>query len=71
MSIVVTNVVVGRNPAGLMEPLELEISFDCLDPLQEDLEWKLVYVGSAEDKTKDQVRERESIICIAEAMDLA
>lgn len=55
MSIVyVTNVVVGRNPSGLFDPFELEISFECLEPLEQDLEWRLIYVGSAEDKTKDQ-----------------
>lgn len=56
MSIVgVTNVVVQRNPAALSDPFELEVSFECLEDLQEDLEWKLVYVGDPEDKTKDQV----------------
>lgn len=56
MSIVyVTNVVVGNNPAGLTEPFELEISFECLESLVEDLEWKLVYVGNADDKEQDQV----------------
>lgn len=56
MSIVyVTNVAVGRNPCAMTDPFELEVSFECLESLQEDLEWKLVYVGSAEDKSKDQV----------------
>lgn len=55
MSVVgVTNVVVRRNPAALTEPFELEVSFECLEELQEDLEWRLVYVGDAEDKSKDQ-----------------
>ncbi|KAJ8544833.1 hypothetical protein K7X08_017416 [Anisodus acutangulus] len=34
-----------------------EISYECVDALKEDLEWKLIYVGSAEDETYDQLLE--------------
>jgi histone chaperone ASF1 len=56
MSIInVTNVVVRRNPAPLTDPFEFEVFFECLHPLSLDIEWKLVYVGDAEEKSKDQV----------------
>lgn len=29
--------------------------FECLQPLPHDLEWKLMYVGSAKDESKDQI----------------
>lgn len=45
------------NPAPFLDPFQFEISYECLTPLKDDLEWKLVYVGSAEDETYDQVLE--------------
>lgn len=41
------NVTVRNNPAAFTDPYEFEITFECLEPLQKDLEWKLTYVGSA------------------------
>jgi hypothetical protein len=41
------NVSVRNNPAPFNSPYEFEITFECLEPLQRDLEWKLTYVGSA------------------------
>ena len=43
------------NPAQFLSPFSFEITFECLQPLQDDLEWKVLYVGSAEDTTHDQV----------------
>ncbi len=34
--------------------LQLEVQYDCLTPLAEDLEWKVIYVGSAESESHDQ-----------------
>lgn len=53
----ITNVAVLSNPAPFLSPFQFEISYECLIALQDDLEWKLVYVGSAEDETYDQVLE--------------
>ena len=36
-----------NNPAKFTDKYEFEITFECLEPLQKDLEWKLTYVGSA------------------------
>lgn len=43
------------NPSPFLSPFSFEITFECLSPLPEDLEWKVLYVGSAEDTTHDQV----------------
>ncbi|KAL7110654.1 hypothetical protein ACP275_05G039400 [Erythranthe tilingii] len=51
------NVAVLDNPAPFVSPFQFEISYECLSPLKDDLEWKLIYVGSAEDETYDQVLE--------------
>ncbi len=50
----VTNVVVLDNPAPFTNPFQFEITFECLKELAEDLEWKMVYVGSAESESYDQ-----------------
>lgn len=53
----ITNVAVLDNPAAFLNPFQFEISYECLVPLKDDLEWKLIYVGSAEDDTYDQLLE--------------
>eukprot|EP00270_Netrium_digitus_P007349 TRINITY_DN2144_c1_g1_i6.p1 TRINITY_DN2144_c1_g1~~TRINITY_DN2144_c1_g1_i6.p1 ORF type:complete len:206 (+),score=50.99 TRINITY_DN2144_c1_g1_i6:110-727(+) len=56
MSIVkVTEVKVLDNPCAFTDPFRLEISYESLTSLQDDLEWKLIYVGSAEDSKYDQL----------------
>ena len=45
-----------RLPIRARPPLpQFEISFECLAPLNEDIEWKLIYVGSAESDHHDQL----------------
>jgi len=56
-SVNVTNVVVLDNPAPATNPFQFEVTFECLAPLEDDLEWKVIYVGSAEDSSADQVLE--------------
>ena len=51
----VCNVLVLDNPAAFLDKLEFEITFECLEDLKEDLEWKIIYVGSAESEEYDQV----------------
>mmetsp|Transcript_17497 Transcript_17497/g.25538 ORF Transcript_17497/g.25538 Transcript_17497/m.25538 type:complete len:226 (+) Transcript_17497:303-980(+) len=56
MSLVnVSNIAVLDNPAEFGNPLQFEITFECLQQLDEDLEWKVVYVGSAKSSTHDQI----------------
>jgi histone chaperone ASF1 len=56
-AIKITNVAVLHNPAPFVSPFQFEISYECLNSLKDDLEWKLIYVGSAEDETYDQLLE--------------
>jgi histone chaperone ASF1 len=46
--------VVLDNPTQFTNPLQFEITFECLQDLDDDLEWKILYVGSAESSEKDQ-----------------
>jgi len=56
----VTDVQVLNNPAMFTSALQFEITFECIAPLKEDLEWKMIYVGSADDDSYDQ--ELESVL---------
>ncbi len=51
----VTRVEVLNNPAPFSAPFEFEIEYECISGLQEDLQWKMIYVGSAESEKYDQV----------------
>ncbi|KAB8228545.1 Histone chaperone asf1 [Aspergillus alliaceus] len=43
-----------NNPAPFLASYQFEITFECLEQLQKDLEWKLTYVGSATSSEYDQ-----------------
>lgn len=49
------NVVVLDNPSPFTNHFQFEITFECIEDLKEDLEWKIIYVGSAESEEYDQV----------------
>merc|ERR1712018_1026339 len=51
----VCNVLVLDNPTQFMSKLEFEITFECIEDLPEDLEWKIIYVGSAKSEEFDQI----------------
>ncbi|KAJ3071015.1 ASF1 anti-silencing function 1 [Podochytrium sp. JEL0797] len=58
MSIVnLANVTIHDNPSTFFQPFRFEITFEVISELQEDLEFKLIYVGSAETEAHDQVLE--------------
>ncbi|KAK6509267.1 Histone chaperone asf1 [Arthrobotrys musiformis] len=42
------------NPAPFSRPFRFEITFECVEQLTKDLEWKLIYVGSATSSDYDQ-----------------
>jgi len=50
----VSNVVVLSNPSPFCDRFQFEITFECIEELKEDLEWKIIYVGSAESEAYDQ-----------------
>lgn len=51
----ITNVVVLDNPSSFFNPFQFELTFECIEELKEDLEWKMIYVGSAESEDYDQI----------------
>lgn len=50
----ICNVEVLDNPASFFAPFKFQITFECHEPLEDDLEWKLVYVSSAYNASLDQ-----------------
>ncbi|OTB02020.1 hypothetical protein M426DRAFT_322981 [Hypoxylon sp. CI-4A] len=55
MSVVsLLNVNILNNPAKFTDNYVFEITFECLEELKKDLEWKLTYVGSATSDQYDQ-----------------
>ena len=57
----IINVEVLNNPAIFSEPFQFRIEFECVQQLQADLEWKVIYVASAEDHNQDQVLEEVDV----------
>ncbi|KAJ1718327.1 Histone chaperone asf1, partial [Coemansia biformis] len=50
----ILNVKVVEPQAPFLAPYKFEITFECISALEDDLEFKLIYVGSANTKTLDQ-----------------
>lgn len=50
-----TNVTVLDNSSPFSQQFKFELVFECIEELKEDLEWKMIYVGSAESEEYDQV----------------
>jgi len=61
MTVQLNNVQVLDNPAPFTADFKFLITFDCVEPgVKEELEWKLIYVGSADCEDNDQ--ELDSIL---------
>lgn len=60
-SVNVTSVRILNNPALFTDALQFEIEYECLVNLQDDLEWSVVYVGSAETDKYDQTLESVAV----------
>merc|ERR1711920_1082787 len=57
----ITKATVRNNPAPLTEPFGIDIEYECFSSLPEDLECKIIYVGSSEDIRFDQESEKVHI----------
>ena len=43
-----------NNPADFLAPYHLKVTFECIAPLKDDLEWRLIYVSSSGREELDQ-----------------
>ncbi|KAJ8519268.1 hypothetical protein ONZ45_g3747 [Pleurotus djamor] len=55
MSIVtIRNVEFINNPARFLDEYQFRVTFECIAPLDDDLEWRLIYVSSPDNEDLDQ-----------------
>ncbi|KAH9259522.1 hypothetical protein BASA81_001943 [Batrachochytrium salamandrivorans] len=54
-AVTITSIKVKDNPCTFVDPFRFEITFESTQNLQDDLEWRLTYVGSADSEQHDQV----------------
>ncbi|KAF9641825.1 anti-silence-domain-containing protein, partial [Thelephora ganbajun] len=43
-----------NNPARFLDPYRFRVTFECIAPLEDDLEWRLIYVSSPGSEDLDQ-----------------
>ncbi|KZO97559.1 histone chaperone [Calocera viscosa TUFC12733] len=43
-----------NNPAKFTDPYIFRVTFECIAPLKDDLEWRLIYVSQPDDQSRDQ-----------------
>ena len=51
----VTNIILTNQQEPFLKPISLSIYFDVLSPLQGPIEWRAIYVGSADSIEYDQI----------------
>ena len=49
------------NPSPFLNPFQFEVTFESLTALHHDLDFTVVYVGSAEDSGRDQILEEVGV----------
>ena len=56
-SVNVLNIIPKSTINKFSDPFSFEIIFEVLSELKKEMEWKMIYIGSAEDKKYDQILE--------------
>ena len=56
-SINILNIIPKNTTSKFTDPFSFEIIFEVLSNLKKEIEWKMIYIGSAEDKKYDQILE--------------
>ena len=56
-SINILNIIPNNTTSKFTDPFSFEIIFEVLSNLKKEIEWKMIYIGSAEDKKYDQLLE--------------
>ena len=56
-SINILNIIPKNITAKFTDPFSFEVIFEILSELKKEMEWKMIYIGSAEDKKYDQILE--------------
>ena len=56
-SINILNIIPKNITSKFTDPFSFEVIFEVLSELKKEMEWKMIYIGSAEDKKYDQILE--------------
>jgi histone chaperone ASF1 len=56
-SINILNIIPKNITSKFTDPFSFEVIFEVLSELKKEIEWKMIYIGSAEDKKYDQILE--------------
>ena len=56
-SINILNIIPKNTTSKFTDPFSFEVIFEVLSELKKEMEWKMIYIGSAEDKKYDQILE--------------
>ena len=56
-SINILNIIPKNITSKFTDPFSFEVIFEVLSELNKEIEWKMIYIGSAEDKKYDQILE--------------
>jgi len=51
----IDNINIKNHQGNFSDPIELEITFSNMAPLSHPIEWKIIYISSADDEGCDQV----------------
>lgn len=54
----ITNIMVEENPSPFLAPFKFKISMKSSEPIQEEIEWQIIYVGCASDDKYDQILDK-------------
>ena len=49
----ITNVVIENNPSLFLSNFKLVITFECLKEIKDEIDWELIYIGSAKNDKYD------------------
>ena len=51
----INNIVVKNNPAKILDGFSFDITFECFSPLPGTFDWKIIYIGSPNNPSCDQL----------------
>ncbi|CAD8070979.1 unnamed protein product [Paramecium primaurelia] len=62
MSLVnITNIVIDDKPQPFQSPINIDIYFDVIVDIEDEIEWMLLFIGSPKDETHDQILDQFSM----------
>lgn len=51
----INNIIVHNNPTPILSPFQFEITFECFKNLPGNFDWRIVYLGSPNNSSFDQI----------------